>query len=140
MSEVEPVSFSDGFEALEFLPDRTPGTTDAERAAAFARLADYRDGGIFIGHWAGRSPWERHRVGDEIVMVVEGATTIILLDRDGPDGDRQVPISLSAGSMVIVPRGTWHRFDTPEGVKVMTVTPQPTEHLSTDEVPPADDS
>jgi len=30
--------------------------------------------------------------------------------------------------MIIVPQGTWHRFSTPVGVKVMTVTPQPTDH------------
>jgi len=29
---------------------------------------------------------------------------------------------------VIVPQGVWHRFDTPEEVRVLSVTPQPTDH------------
>ena len=29
---------------------------------------------------------------------------------------------------VVVPQGTWHRFETPESVLVMSVTPQPTDH------------
>jgi hypothetical protein len=31
--------------------------------------------------------------------------------------------------MAIVPQNTWHRFVAPNGVAVMTATPQPTEHL-----------
>jgi hypothetical protein len=36
-----------------------------------------------------------------------------------------------------VPQGTWHRFTTPEAVKVLTVSPQPTDHDSdTSRLPP----
>jgi mannose-6-phosphate isomerase-like protein (cupin superfamily) len=37
---------------------------------------------------------------------------------------------LSAGMVVIVPRNTWHRFEAPDGVSLITATPQPTEHLT----------
>jgi uncharacterized cupin superfamily protein len=117
------ISVDASLAALDFLPDRTPTTTDAQRAGAFGRLCDYRDGAIFIGHWAGTSEWERHAVGDEVVMVVDGETTLFLQDDDG-----ERPLRLGAGDLVVVPQGTWHRFETPRGVKVLSVTPQPTEH------------
>lgn len=116
----EPISIADEFGKLTFMPDRTPGHAD-ERA--FSRIAGYRDGGVFIVHYAGSSEWERHGVGDEVVMVVDGSTTMTLL----VEGE-EVAHTLGPGEMVVVPRGVWHRFDTPEGVKVMTVTPQPTDH------------
>jgi len=35
---------------------------------------------------------------------------------------------LSTGKMLVIPKDVWHRFESLEGVKVMTITPQPTEH------------
>jgi quercetin dioxygenase-like cupin family protein len=118
-----PVSVNDIVGGLRFLPDRTPATTDAETEGVFARLADYRDGGVFVGRWAGTSEWERHPVGDEIVMVMEGATTIFFLTDDD-----ERPAELTAGQLVVVPQNTWHRFETPDSVLVMSITPQPTDH------------
>ena len=117
-----PIDITAAFEGLDFLPDRMPETseTDADWAAD---LLTYRDGGVFIVHYAGESEWERHLAGDEIVMVIDGSTTITLII-DGED----LHLELSAMQMVIVPKGIWHRFDTRTGVKVMTVTPQPTDH------------
>ncbi len=37
--------------------------------------------------------------------------------------------------IAIVPQNTWHQFYAPDGVTIMTTTPQPTEHI-TDEEPP----
>lgn len=125
---VEPVaprsvSTDAALAGLRFLGDRTPQTTEAEAADAFAVLAQYRDGGVYVGHWAGDSEWERHPVADEIVLVVDGDTTIsYLVD----EVENSAP--LSSGDLVIVPRGTWHRFETPAAVKLLSVTPQPTEH------------
>ncbi|MEM7091767.1 MAG: cupin domain-containing protein [Actinomycetota bacterium] len=118
------ISLPEAFAGLEFLPDRKPqgnaGIPEGQ-PAWYATIADYRNGGIFIVHYAGESQWERHDHGDEIVMCLEGATTMTLLI----DGE-QVPVRLGAQQMVVVPEGTWHRFDTPDGAKIMTVTPQPT--------------
>lgn len=116
----QAVALDTAYEDLAFLPDRTPQTT---REDYFAELAGYRDGAIFIAHYAGQSQWERHRAGDEIVLVVEGRTTLILLI----DGE-ETPRILSRGELIVVPRGVWHRFETPEAVKVLSVTPQPTDH------------
>ena len=38
--------------------------------------------------------------------------------------------------IVIVPQGVWHHFDAPDGVTLLTATPQPTEHLEIDVADP----
>lgn len=81
-SKTVPISIDRALAGLSFLPDRSP-TTDGEENY-FARLAPYRDGSMFVAWYAGTSEWERHNSGDEIVMVVEGATTLVILD-DGTE-------------------------------------------------------
>jgi quercetin dioxygenase-like cupin family protein len=112
---------------LKMLEGRTPTTSDAEREGAFATLSSYRDGGIFTGKFAGTSAWERHPVGDEIVQILEGAATLHLMTVKGKQS-----LGLTAGMMVVVPQNIWHQFEAPDGVSVMTATPQPTEHLNID--------
>jgi quercetin dioxygenase-like cupin family protein len=112
---------------LTMLKGRTPTSTDAERAGAFGRVAPYRDGAIFTAKFAGKSAWERHPQGDEIVQVVDGATTLHLITAEGRQS-----VALRAGMMAIVPQNAWHQFEAPDGVCVMTATPQPTEHLRVD--------
>jgi mannose-6-phosphate isomerase-like protein (cupin superfamily) len=121
MSERTSLSLEEAFARLRFLPDRTPESTGTE--ASFCKLAAYRDGGIFLTHYAGCSEWERHPKGDEIVLLVEGETTLILLE-----GGEECPHALASGQLFVVPQNTWHRFESPHPVKVMTVTPQPTDH------------
>ena len=121
MSSPEPVSIDAAFAGVTFLPNRMP-TTEGEEDY-FAKLADYRDGSMFVAHYAGNSEWERHTSGDEIVMVIEGATTLVILD-----SGVETPHTLGPNEFLIVPQGRWHRFETPDGVKVMSVTPEPTDH------------
>ena len=109
---------------LKTLRGRTPTTPESDREGAFAKLAEYRDGGIFAARFAGRGPWERHQTGDELVQIVDGAATMHLMTADGPQA-----LSLTAGMIVIVPQGMWHHFESPDGVTLLTATPQPTEHL-----------
>ena len=116
---------------LQTLRGRTPTTPESDRKGAFAKLAEYRDGGIFTAKFAGRGPWERHRSGDELVQIVDGATTMHLMTADGPQ-----TLQLTAGMIVIVPQGIWHHFDSPDGVTLLTATPQPTEHLEIDVADP----
>ena len=118
-----PISLPQEFDQLRFVGNRKPNSSEAELQAAFAQLAAYRDGGIFIGHYAGKSAWERHAKGDEIVFVVDGETTLTLLTKDG-----EMSHDMGAGDLLVVPRNTWHRFETPREVKILTATPQPTEH------------
>ncbi len=119
----QPVSICETVANLGFLAGRTPQTTDEDAGDAFAELVPYRDGAVFVGHWAGASEWERHPVGDEIVVVLEGQTTIFFLTDDGEQSS-----ALGPDELVIVPQGVWHRFETPERVKLLSVTPQPTDH------------
>ena len=53
MPKATPISIEAAFERLMFLANRTPETGDEEADGAFAMLSEYRDGGIFIGHYAG---------------------------------------------------------------------------------------
>jgi len=115
------------FANLTMLRGRTPLMTPEQRKGAFARLAPYRDGAIFAAKFSGDGAWERHPQGDEIVQIVDGTTTLHLITDEGPQA-----LSLSAGMMAIVPQGMWHRFQSPDGVTLMTATPQPTEHLAVD--------
>jgi mannose-6-phosphate isomerase-like protein (cupin superfamily) len=114
---------------LNLLRGRRPEMLEEERKAsgAFATLAPFRDGNIFSAKFAGNGAWERHPNGDELVQIVEGATTLHLMTADGPQA-----FALKAGMVAIVPQNTWHRFEAPDGVTVITATPKPTEHLTVD--------
>jgi mannose-6-phosphate isomerase-like protein (cupin superfamily) len=114
---------------LPMLRGRRPETTEAERKAsgAFVTLAPFRDGNIYSAKFSGDAAWERHPNGDEIVQIVEGATTLHIMTADGPQS-----FALSAGMVAIVPQNTWHRFHAPDGVSLVTATPKPTEHLTVD--------
>ncbi len=111
-----------------FLEGRHIDTPPEELEAAFARLANYRDGGIFAGGFSGVSRWERHRNGDEIVHVLSGATRLTNMSQRETE-----TFELTAGMMIIVPQGCWHRFESNTGVHLMTVTPQPTDHTRADD-------
>jgi mannose-6-phosphate isomerase-like protein (cupin superfamily) len=108
---------------LTMLRSRTPQTTRAERAGSSAQIAPYRDGAIFATKFTGSGGWERHRNGEEIVHIVAGAATLHLSTGNGPE-----TLELNAGMIAVVPRSTWHSFDAPDGVTLVTVTPQPTDH------------
>jgi mannose-6-phosphate isomerase-like protein (cupin superfamily) len=112
---------------LTMLRERTPLTTRAEREGSSARLAPYRDGAIFTSSFAGKGAWERHPNGDELVQVVDGATTLHTVTADGPQS-----YDLSVGMLAVVPQGVWHRFLSPGGVTLITATPQPTDHPAGD--------
>jgi mannose-6-phosphate isomerase-like protein (cupin superfamily) len=115
--------------SMPMLRGRRPETTEAERQAsgAFVTLAPYRDGNIYSAKFSGDAAWERHPNGDELVQVVEGATTLHVMTENGPQS-----YELSAGMAVVVPQNTWHRFHAPNGVSIVTATPRPTEHLTVD--------
>ena len=110
-------------EKTTMLRGRSPQTTRAERQGSSRKLADYRDGAIFASRFSGEGGWERHRNGDEFVHILDGAAILHLMTAEGPQA-----LALSAGMMAVVPQGVWHRFEAPDGVTLMTATPQPTDH------------
>jgi mannose-6-phosphate isomerase-like protein (cupin superfamily) len=123
---ITPIDVKAELAALPFLHGRGTHTTDAEKRAAFTTLALSRDGGIFGGSFSGERQWERHQHGDEIVYIVEGATTLTLI---APKAEDPQSFALTAGMLLVIPQACWHLFEAPVGVTLMTVTPQPTEHL-----------
>ncbi|WP_339631198.1 cupin domain-containing protein [uncultured Sneathiella sp.] len=110
------------------LTGRTPYTTDEESANTFARLEEYNNGAVFTGSFDGTSEWERHRGGDELVHILKGETELTILS-----GNSEDVLVLKGGMLTVVPQGCWHRFHAPDGVTVLTVTPQPTDHSDEDD-------
>jgi mannose-6-phosphate isomerase-like protein (cupin superfamily) len=107
------------------LRGRSKDTPADDAKAAFAVLAPFRDGSIFAGSFSGETPWERHRKGDELVHILEGAATLTVMTETGPES-----FEMNAGMLVVVPQGHWHRFHAPDGVTVLSATPQPTDHTA----------
>ncbi len=106
---------------LPMLQGRQPETTEAERisSGAFVTLSPERDGYIFCEKFSGDAAWERHPSGDELVQVVDGAAILYVVAEDGP-----LSYALSTARC----KNLWHRFRAPDGVKLVTATPKPTEH------------
>ncbi|HKJ18723.1 MAG TPA: cupin domain-containing protein [Xanthomonadales bacterium] len=118
------VSVRKAIAGLTYLPNRDPEMGhDENTSAAFAELAKYRDGAIHVGYYSGSSEWERHPAGDELVMALDGETTLILLI----DGEQQ-RVPLGKDDLAVVPRNVWHRFEDSDHLKVFAVTPEPSDH------------
>lgn len=118
------ISITEALADLPMLEGRRSETPEQEIAAAFTALSDYDDNArIFTGSFSGQGAWERHCMGDELVQVIAGETTLTILSEAGEDS-----LDLRAGMLAVVPKGQWHRFQSPGGVSLMTITPQPTEH------------
>jgi len=72
--------------------------------------------------------WERHPLGDEIVIVLEGAGTFVH-QIDGAE----TRIEVTPGATVINPRGVWHTADVSVPIKAVYITPCPeTDHKPRD--------
>lgn len=127
------VEMDAAFAKLTPIRDRTPTSSGPAFAAAFDTLASTETGGVFAAAFQGTSAWERHPNGDELVQIVKGQAFVSVIT----DGEVSV-FDMKAPSFVIVPRGAWHRFEASEGVEVMTMTPQPTEHWREGGLPPND--
>ena len=123
---IRAVDVKSALAGLPALEGRSAATPSDQVKAAFAVLAPFRDGSVFAGRFSGETAWERHAKGDELVQVLDGAATLVVMTAEGPQS-----LALSAGMLVVVPQGHWHRFEAPGGVTVLSATPQPTEHSTT---------
>jgi len=113
---------------LTMFRDRTPRSTMADRKGSGARLAPYRDGGLFVTKFAGKGHWEAHLPGDELIYILDGTATLEIVCDDGPAKS----FTLNAGMIAVNPQGAWHRFHSSEGVTLMTATPSPSEVIDLD--------
>lgn len=65
------------------------------------------------------STWERHPVGEELVMLLSGSATVVL-EESGQE--RTVHLS-SPGSYVLVPQNVWHTAKTSVPTTMLLLTP-----------------
>ena len=61
--------------------------------------------------------WEMHPAGDEVLFMLEGKATFVL---DLPDGLKE--INLSAGRLLIIPKGVWHTAKVNEPARLLAIT------------------
>ena len=95
----------------------------------FREVAKFNDGTIGIFRSGpGVSPWELHPDDDEILYVLDGAVTITVLT---DTGSFDVPVD--KGSLLVVPRGHWHRHTVTELLIELYVTPGETQHSMADD-------
>ena len=112
---------------LKRLQGLTPQTILAE-GEGFALLARYRDSAILAFKLSGKTAWERHPEGEELVQIVEGTAIIEMATGDGPSQSFEV----SAGMIAIMPKGVWHRAHFLNGTTLISVTPRQTEFVRLD--------
>ena len=112
---------------LTMFRGRTPRSTMADRQGSAVRLASYRDGVLSATKFAGTGHWERH-IADEMIHILDGSVTLDIVCGDGPIQR----FTLGAGMIAVNPRGAWHRFQSAEGVTLMTATPLPGEVIEDD--------
>lgn len=92
-----------------------------EGSCPFTKVAPFEHGGIFVGRFTGRAPWECHRHGDELLYVLEGEVEMELVK-----GAIAKTVTLQRGSVFVVPRGTWHRQYARKTTVLLSATPTPT--------------
>ncbi len=63
--------------------------------------------------------WERHPAGDEIVVLLSGAATVVL----STDSERKVIELTEPGAYIVVPRDTWHTARIPQSARMLFITP-----------------
>jgi quercetin dioxygenase-like cupin family protein len=96
----------------------TEATTPAEADAAYRKITDLDECTIGVMAYGGRTPWERHPGGDELLYAIDGEAEVTVLTDDGP-----VQTVIEAGSVFVCPRGFWHRQDAHRSVTMLFGTP-----------------
>jgi mannose-6-phosphate isomerase-like protein (cupin superfamily) len=64
--------------------------------------------------------WERHPVGDELVLVLSGEVDFLIKTGSGLHS-----VTMGAGHAAVVPAGAWHRAVIPLHARLLFVTPTP---------------
>lgn len=61
--------------------------------------------------------WEMHPAGDEILLMLEGKATFVL-----ELSDQLREIALSAGRLLVIPKGVWHTAKVREPARLLAIT------------------
>lgn len=101
----------------------------AEAKGSFLNLVSFNGNNVGACDITGTSPvWEMHPDTDEFFHILEGEFEMILLQ-----GDRSERVTVSAGSIFVVPKGVWHKPAAPKGSKFLFFTPGTTLHSDADD-------
>ena len=83
-------------------------------------LGSFDESSIGIGRYvAGSSPWERHKNGDELLLVTDGEVQIEVIEPSGDSWTEQ----LKQGSLFVVPKGKWHQLTATDNVNILYISP-----------------
>ena len=97
---------------------------DKHPEGTFLNLIKFNDSTIGACNISGESPiWEMHPDTDELFHIIEGEVQFTLLEET-----RIKQYKASAGSVFAVPKGIWHKGNSPDGVKFIYLTPGKTLH------------
>lgn len=105
-----------------------PDHREPSRQGEFWMPDAFGDGRFWLGRFDGLSAWELHPDTDELPHVLEGAVEVTVLASHGP-----ATRLLEAGSVLIAPRGHWHRLRSIGRVVHCGVTPGRTLHSTADD-------
>ncbi|MFF4415564.1 cupin domain-containing protein [Streptosporangium sp. NPDC001559] len=92
-------------------PRRMTGGSDGWTVAAFHVETDED---VHADHW------EMHPTADEAVCVLSGGARLYLRPEDREQ--RETAITLTAGTVFVVPRGRWHRLELDGPSDLMSIT------------------
>ena len=107
----------------------TADTTGEDADAAVRNVAKIGNLTLGVMSYTGRTPWERHPDGDELLLALDGELEVTTLTDDGP-----VTRKLRAGDAFVCPQGLWHRQFAEKSVSMLYGTP-----IDTSEISMADD-
>jgi hypothetical protein len=102
---IQPIAVSEQFWS-DLLSGAKPELDQGRLMSAFSFAQDWPS-------------WERHPAGEELVMLLAGATTLLL---EEASGERAVLLD-SVGAYVLVPRGVWHTARTTQPTTLLFLTP-----------------
>jgi quercetin dioxygenase-like cupin family protein len=103
----------------------TRDTTEAEANGAIREIGRLENRFLGVMRFSGTTPWERHPDGDELLHVLDGEVDVTVLTDDGP-----VDVAVPAGSLLVCPRGLWHRQTPRAAATVFFATPTATSEAS----------
>lgn len=83
-------------------------------------LGSFNDNHIGIGRFVtGSSPWEKHKNGDELLLVTDGEVQIEVLENSSQSWRE----TLKQGQLFTVPMGKWHQLTAEDDVTIIYISP-----------------
>jgi len=110
----------------------TPSTGEQPDAMEGVRvLGTFNDCLVGLVHFSGRTGWERHTGGAELLHILEGETALTVYENR-----KTTTLTARQGDLVQIPKAVWHTQQTLKPVTLLFITPAGgTEHCSTEQPP-----